>query len=302
MNVKKALGLAVAAVVVAFFVIPDNAVETTVGVVKRGVIRPSEAIEPAPKFNSDKVDGGVSIVKLTSKNTVVFRGPVDEFSVSKAQQKILQLSRNMSPKDTIFMVLDTPGGSVTAGMRLVDTIRAVPQRVKTITQFAASMGFYFVQALDERLILPSGTLMAHRAKIGGVAGEIPGEVLVRINMVLDLIRTLEVTNSTRLGVTLEKYQEVIRDEYWVSGVDAVKQNAADRVVAIQCDESLDGTEDDVAQTPFGNIIVKFSKCPAITSALGAVGERSRNLTAAEEEEFQKMIQEKVRGHKRGFPL
>lgn len=302
MNFKKVLGLVVAAVVVAFFVIPDDAVKTTVSVVKRGVMRPSETIEPAPKFTSDKVDGGISVVKLSARNTIVFRGPVDELSVSKAQQTLLKMSRNLSSKDTIYMVLDTPGGSVSAGMRLIDTIRGIPQKVKTITQFAASMGFYFVQALDERLVTPSGTLMAHRAKMGGVSGEIPGEVLVRINMILDILRSMETTNANRLGVTLQKYQDVIRDEYWVSGVEAVKQNAADRVVAIQCDESLDGTEDDVAQTPFGNIIIQFAKCPAITSALGAFGERARSLTASEEAEFQRLIQEKVRGSHRGFPL
>lgn len=292
MRIKTLLGLAVAAVVVAFFVVPDNATKEVASVIKRTKLRSGDKLEESPKFKSGDTKAKVGVVTLNAKNTYIFRGAVSNETVAKAQMGLMKLSRNLSRDSVIYLVLDTPGGSIQAGNTLVDTIRGLPQKVKTITQFAASMGFYFVQALDERIITPSGVLMAHRAKVGGVSGEVPGEAVVRINMIMDIVREMEKVNALRIGVTLEDYQRVSRDEYWVSGEEAVRQGVADRVAAIACDESLDGINNVVENTIFGQVQVQFSNCPAIMAPLAVNTVPHAGLSPREEESFRQLVNDR----------
>ena len=86
-------------------------------------------------------------VVLSKSNTLALQGPVTYSSVAQLQQKMIALSNSLSKNSTIYLVLDTPGGSVGAGMALIDTAKSIPQRVVTITSFAASMGFITVQSL-----------------------------------------------------------------------------------------------------------------------------------------------------------
>lgn len=292
MRIKTLLGLAAAAVVVAFFVVPDNAAREVAAVVQRTKLRSSDKLEESPKFKGGGTSAATGVVTLSARNTYIFRGAVDGDTVAKAQLGLMKLSRRLSKDSVIYLVLDTPGGSIQAGNTLVDTIKGLPQRVKTVTQFAASMGFYFVQALDERIITPSGVLMAHRAKVGGVSGEVPGEAIVRINMIMDIVREMEKLNATRIGVTLEEYQRVSRDEYWVSGEEAVRQGVADRVAAVACDESLDGISSVVENTIFGQVQVQFSNCPAIMAPLSVNMVPNAGLSPREEESFRKMVNDR----------
>jgi ATP-dependent protease ClpP protease subunit len=114
------------------------------------------------------------VITLSADNTISFNQPFSAVYVAKKQQEFINLVKD-DPTKEINIVLYTPGGSITAGQRFFDTIKAYPNKVNTITIFAASMGYMTVQNLGKRYILPSGILMSHRAKLGGVGGEIPGE-------------------------------------------------------------------------------------------------------------------------------
>lgn len=202
-------------------------------------------------------------IVLTEKNSVTFRGVVTEETVSKAQLELMSKCKN---GNRLYLVLDTPGGSVPDGNQLVDTIKGLDCNVQTVTIFAASMGFHFVQSLEKRLITPNGTLMSHRASLG-MKGEIPGEFLTRLNYFYKMLTRMDRSAGQRMGLSLREYQHKIRDEYWVSGPDAVADNAADEVVNVRCGDDLQGTVDVVMLTFFGPITVRFSKCPMITAPL-----------------------------------
>ena len=157
-------------------------------------------IDKAEQKDSKK-EGRIPVILLTKKNTLVFNDVVTAKSVADIQVKLLEKSNTMPKKSTIYLVLDTPGGSVMDGSLLIDTIKAMPQKVKTLTVFSASMGFQFVQNFDDRLIIPSGTLMSHRARIGGLGGEIFGELDTRLNMIKRRITYLDKIAAKRMGMT-----------------------------------------------------------------------------------------------------
>jgi ATP-dependent protease ClpP protease subunit len=208
---------------------------------------------------------GKEVITLMSKNTLSIRGEVSVQSMSKLTDELLKMSRSLSRDETIYLVLDTPGGDVDAGNQFLDVADATPQRIDTITMRTASMGFHFAQHLGRRLILPSGTLMSHRMRVGGIAGQVPSEAETRLKMAQALADRLDKVAAARMGITLEKYKAMIRDEYWVSGQAAVDDNAADKVVLATCDKSLDGFETRIVETFLGPMETRVNRCPVTGS-------------------------------------
>ena len=142
-----------------------------------------------PLFTGKAYPNSKTVV-LEKGNTVVIRSPVNSKSMSKAMFELNELSFKLNKEDKIYLVLDTPGGSVFAGLDFIDYAKALPQKIITITKFAASMGFQIVQNLDDRYITPSGTLMSHRAS-GGVSGQFDGELESRYKMIKENIAFYE---------------------------------------------------------------------------------------------------------------
>ena len=207
-------------------------------------------------------------IVLSARNTISLRLPVTGSSVAPLQQELYALSAKLAPTETIYFVLNTPGGSIEDGLDLVQTMKSIPQEIKTITGFAASMGFVLVQNGGERLVLPHGILMQHRAR-GGFDGQIPGELNSRTDFYTDRVKELEEAEAVRMGITHEEYAKLVINEYWVSGESAVQEKAADKVVRASCDATLvSGSKKEVLNTMFGPVEVEWSNCPLVASPLG----------------------------------
>lgn len=228
---------------------------------------------------------------FSKNNTLTFRDVITAKSVSDIQVKLIQMSHSLPETTPIYLVLDTPGGSIDAGLSLISTARGLPQEVKTVTLFAASMGFHTVQSLGERYVLSSGTLMSHRASIGGLSGQVPGEAVTRLNALIRLTTEMDEKASKRIGMSLADYQNLIRDEYWVQGENAVKESMADKTVYGRCAEDMNGSYTQVVMTLFGAFTVEWSNCPLISAPLRIdVSDTLRRLgNSAERYQFIKFI-------------
>ena len=206
-------------------------------------------------------------VTLTERNTIVLRNVVDSQSVAGVQVKAAKLSQGLSKDEPIYLFLDTPGGEVGAGGELITALKGLPQKVHTITSFAASMGFITAQSLGNRYILPGGILMSHRAR-GGASGQIPGELNVRVKFFTDMLDDQDAAIAKRVGMSKSSYQNLIRDEYWVYGQKAVDAKMADRVILARCDKTLsEGKIVEIIYTFFGPVKVTYSSCPLISAPL-----------------------------------
>lgn len=219
-------------------------------------------IEKSNNFNSSKPVR----ISLGSKNTISLNGPIDESSVLDLQLKIMKMSNELPRNSKIYLVLYTPGGSIFEGLALIDNFKAIPQKIETITLFSASMGFEIVQNLDTRYITPSGILMSHRGA-GSVSGQFDGELEQRYKLIKRQITYMEQVAADRMNLSLEDYKKLVKDEYWVSGFDAVQENAADQTALVSCGKSLSGTNVKIINSIFGPVEMTISNCPIITTPI-----------------------------------
>lgn len=211
------------------------------------------------------VPAQANTVTLTPENTVNLVGPVTSESVNKALMDIIMLDlARKSCKDPLYLVINSPGGSVYYGNRFILFARTVCN-LNTVTLFGASMASAIAMQLPgKRYATDISEFMFHRAyvEIGGQVED--GELESRLKHVKRIIRHLEWKNSRRIGITLKEYKKRVKDEWWVYGYDAVKLNVADELVNVVCSKELQTLKEKrTYQSLFGAVTVEASKCPLL---------------------------------------
>jgi len=223
-------------------------------------------------------------IVLKEDNTVSFSGKVDGGSVTRAMLDIQRLNE-LDSNEPIYLVLNTPGGSIIDGMDFIRFAKTSRRQIVTVTIFAASMGFQIVQSLPgKRLIAEYGVLMSHRAAVSSVGGQFPGELNVRVDFLAQISEELDVVAAKRSGISPEEYQGLIHDEYYATPKKALRDRFADEKADLACDKSLSGTYTQEFDSLFGPIVAEFSKCPLITSPISvqfkAPSEQNKNQNAS----------------------
>tara|TARA_B110000977_G_C11021457_1_gene471493 strand:+ start:193 stop:969 length:777 start_codon:yes stop_codon:yes gene_type:complete len=199
-------------------------------------------------------------IELTSLNLISIRGPINAFSASKFIRDTSQLATN-----EINILINSPGGSVSDGNIIIEQIKSLNNSgvsINCISEFAASMAFIITQVCPVRLGISSSVMMQHQMSLG-INGEIN-----RINSYLDyisnLIDSIDIMQSRRIGMDTIKFKERIKDEWWIYGHDNVKNNILDEIIIVKCSNSLSRFIDVVKITSFfGEVILKYEGCPLV---------------------------------------
>lgn len=216
-------------------------------------------------FTLSCTSAGRHEIVLSEDNTVSIDSKIDEHSVAKASQELAKKCDDLG--EDLYLTLNSPGGSISAGRKFIDFVKSLPCKVHTISIFAASTAYQIVQNLDIRYALPSSTLMSHRAAIGGLSGKLPGNLITKLNFFIRGSQELDRIAAKRIGIPVEQYKKEIYNELWMSGSQALEKHHIDHIVPVRCDSSLFGTETREVRSLFGTAKITVSKCPLITGPL-----------------------------------
>lgn len=204
------------------------------------------------------------ILTLSEKNTVVLNMPIMGQIANTVSKELLEKSDKLKSGEPIYLVLDTPGGSVDDGMRIIEVAKSLPRPVHTVSLFNASMGFILSQSLGDRYVISSSTLMSHRAYIGGIKGEFPGSFMTRLESTAKQLMRINKDVAERAGIDLNSYLAMISNELWMNSDDALKNKFADKLVTLRCDKTLRGPgEPRELDLGLFSLRVRFNKCPLI---------------------------------------
>lgn len=168
--------------------------------------------------------------RLLKDRIIFISGEIEDMMANTVVAQLLFLESEDPDKD-INIYINSPGGSITAGMAIFDTMRHVrPAISTTCVGMAASMGAFLLAAGDKgkRYALPNSEIMIHQP-LGGARGQVTD---VRIHAER-LIRTKEQMNkmlSEMTGQPLEKVQYDTERDYFMSAEEAKNYGIVDDVV------------------------------------------------------------------------
>ena len=161
---------------------------------------------------------------------VIFLGTeVNDYTANVIQAQLLYLNANDSERD-ISLYLNTPGGSVYAGLGIYDTMQFVNCDIATIcTGMAASMGAVLLVAGAEgkRAALPHSRVMIHQP-LGGIQGQ-ASDIEITAREILKLKDELYQIISDHSGQAMEKIRQDADRDYWMTAEEALQYGMIDKV-------------------------------------------------------------------------
>ena len=169
--------------------------------------------------------------RLLKERVIFLVGEVNDQTANLVVAQLLFLESENPDKD-ISLYINSPGGSVTAGMSIYDTMQFIKPDVSTMCLgFAASMGAFLLAAgaKGKRYSLPNSKVMIHQV-LGGARGQATDiEIQAR-----DILRTKAQMNrilAERTGQTLEKIQQDTERDYYMTTDEAKDYGIVDQVIA-----------------------------------------------------------------------
>ena len=169
--------------------------------------------------------------RLLRERIVFLVGPVNDQSANLVVAQMLFLESENPDKD-IFFYINSPGGSVSAGMSVFDTMNFIKPDVSTLCMgMAASMGAFLLAAgtKGKRLALPNSRIMIHQPS-GGAQGQAT-DIEIQAREILKLRESLNGILAERTGQTLEKIRLDSERDYFMSAGEAKDYGLIDQVIS-----------------------------------------------------------------------
>ena len=169
--------------------------------------------------------------RLLRERIVFLVGPVNDQSANLVVAQLLFLESENPDKD-IYLYINSPGGSVSAGMSIYDTMQFIKPHVSTLCiGLAASIGAFLLAAGEKgkRLSLPNSKIMIHQP-LGGAQGQAT-DIEIHAREILKTREQLNRILAERTGQPLEKIQSDTERDYFMSADEAKNYGLVDQVVA-----------------------------------------------------------------------
>ncbi len=183
---------------------------------------------------SSRGERSFDIFSRLLRERIIFLGTEinDEVANSIVAQLLLLDSEN--PEKDIMLYINSPGGVITAGMAIYDTMNLIKADVSTICLGeAASMGSFLLSsgAKGKRLALPSARIMIHQP-LGGAQGQAT-DIEIEAKEILRMKKELTSILAQNSGQDLEKVQKDCERDYYMSAAQAVEYGLIDKVITAE---------------------------------------------------------------------
>ena len=176
--------------------------------------------------------------RLLKERVIFLVGPVDDYVANVVVAQLLFLEAENPEKD-ISLYINSPGGVVTAGMAIYDTMRFIKPDVSTIcVGQACSMGSFLLAAgtKGKRYILPNSRVMIHQPS-GGAQGQAT-DIAIQAKEILYLRERLNAELAQNTGQTIEKIAQDVDRDYFMSAEEAKAYGVVDSVLTSRPEDSI----------------------------------------------------------------
>ena len=168
--------------------------------------------------------------RLLRERIIFLVGPVNDQTANLVVAQMLFLESE-NPDKEIFLYINSPGGSVSAGLSIYDTMQFIKPDVSTLCMgLAASMGAFLLAAgtKGKRLALPNSRIMIHQPS-GGTQGQ-ASDIEIQAREILRLRETLNQILADRTGQRLDKIKADSERDYFMSAPEARDYGLIDQVI------------------------------------------------------------------------
>ena len=197
----------------------------------RDFINNPRSTVPTVVEQSGRGERAFDIYSRLLRERIVFLGTGINDQVSDSLVAQLLFLEAEDPEKDIQIYINSPGGSVTAGLAIYDTMQQISPDIVTICfGVAASMGAFLLSggAKGKRLALPNSRIMIHQP-LGGAQGQAV-EIEIQAKEILFLKKTLNSLLAENTGQSLEKINEDTERDYFLSPAEAVQYGLIDKVI------------------------------------------------------------------------
>lgn len=168
--------------------------------------------------------------RLLKERIIFLSDEVNDVTASLVVAQLLFLESEDPDKD-IYLYINSPGGSITSGMAIYDTMNYIKSEVSTICiGMAASMGAFLLTAgqKGKRYALPNSEIMIHQP-LGGFKGQAT-DIDIHARRILQIKETLNEILCERTGQPMEKIKKDVERDYFMSAVEAKEYGLVDEVI------------------------------------------------------------------------
>lgn len=183
---------------------------------------------------SSRGERSFDIFSRLLRERIIFLGtPIDDMVANLIVAQMLLLDSENSEKD-IMLYINSPGGSVTAGFAIYDTMQHIRADVSTICLGqAASMGAFLLSsgAKGKRLALPHSRVLIHQP-LGGAQGQAT-DIEIQANEILRIKKSLNSILASNTGQPLKKIEKDTDRDYIMTAQEAVEYGMIDKVITLE---------------------------------------------------------------------
>lgn len=189
------------------------------------------SLVPVVVEQTNRGERSYDIFSRLLKDRIVFlTGEINDVVANLVVAQLIFLEAEDPDKD-IYLYINSPGGSITAGMAIFDTIQYIKCDVSTICiGMAASMGAFLMAAgqKGKRKALPNSEIMIHQP-LGGAQGQAT-DIAIHAQRLVDIKRKMNKILAERTGQPLKKVQKDVERDYFMTAEEALNYGIIDEII------------------------------------------------------------------------